>query len=166
LILTAPPRKAGWGFFITKKHKKHINNFMETFSTWLEGRGQYVIKHRAIDGKSSQRFSSLQAVAKYVKGWDMGPDYRRPWGLQDEMGQLIFVGFSWEDIMDGSPYDIEGVPWGRYKFGLDPAPLPSPDDGYPDDDSLRPDSDAHQNLYGRKAPSVPNYGASGQHPPF
>jgi hypothetical protein len=46
---------------------------MGKFSTWLEDRGRYVIKHKAIDGKSSKTFSNLQDVAKYVKSFDMGP---------------------------------------------------------------------------------------------
>ena len=86
---------------------------MQTFLTWLEeGRGQYSIKHHAVDGNSTKRFGSLQVVAKYVKQWDMGVDNRRPWGLQDEYGQLIFGGFTWNDILEGSPYDSRA----KYKF--------------------------------------------------
>ena len=83
-----------------------------------EGRQQFSITYRGVDGTKTTKFSNLSDAARYVKDQDMGVDYRRQWGLQGEYGQFGFNGFSWTDIMD-NPFSENG----EWKHDLFSAPI-------------------------------------------
>jgi hypothetical protein len=65
------------------------------------------IELHLVDGDESKRFHDLGEVARYVKDRDMGEDYRRPWGLQTESGQMYFEGFTWSDLGTGTPWGMQ-----------------------------------------------------------
>jgi hypothetical protein len=61
----------------------------------------YKIHSHKIDGDSTERFKNLGQVARYVRTFDQGSDYRRPGYLQDDYGPMYFKGFDWSDLLDG-----------------------------------------------------------------
>lgn len=67
----------------------------------------FKIHYRGCDGKETFRFATLAAVARYVKGRDMGPDYRRGEGLQGEFAFFTFDGFTWADVLDGERFSTK-----------------------------------------------------------
>jgi hypothetical protein len=81
--------------------------------------GDYKLHINAVDGPGVKSFSNLEDVARYLKGRDLGPEYRREGGLQAEYAQYAFDGFTWEDIMDGNPQSYEA----KYKNYLLDLPL-------------------------------------------
>lgn len=67
----------------------------------------YSITYRGIDGNDKKSFKNLGQVARYVEPRDQGSDYRRPTYLQGEFAAFYFDGFSWSDLLDGSPFNSE-----------------------------------------------------------
>jgi len=80
---------------------------------------QYRINYHGCDGRDVTRFSSLADAAKYVKARDLGPEYRKPGGLQGEYAFFGFSGFSWEDILEGAFFDEQAT----YRAELINAPM-------------------------------------------
>lgn len=86
----------------------------------VDTKGDYSILSRGIDDPGSvKKFTDLESVVRFVRPRDMGPEYRRKNGLQDEYMQYVFNGFTWNDLLDGDPRD----PKAKYKVHLVDMPI-------------------------------------------